>query len=92
MKTQTEKIEEVKIKNKTRKVLRGTVVSDKMDKTIIVAVNRFFKHPKYKKYMKTIKRYKVHDEENKYKKGDNVEIEEIKPISKDKTFKVMSRL
>lgn len=76
-------------KNKRKKILSGVVVSDKMDKTVTVLVNRFVKHPKYGKYMNMSKRYKAHDEENKYKEGDKVRIEETRPISKDKTFKVV---
>ena len=60
-----------------------------MDKTIVVSVTRFVKHPKYKKYSKISKNYKAHDVENKYKTGDNVQIEEIKPLSKEKNFKVL---
>ena len=75
---------------KNKKVLSGVVVSDKMDKTVNVLVSRFVKHPKYGKYLKISKKYKAHDEENKYKEGDKVKIEETKPISKDKTFKVVS--
>ncbi len=74
---------------KNKKVLSGVVVSDKMDKTITVLVNRFVKHPKYGKFMKISKKYKAHDEENEHKEGDKVQIEETKPISKDKTFKVI---
>ncbi len=74
---------------KNKKILSGVVVSDKMDKTVNVLVNRFVKHPKYGKYMKISKKYKAHDEENKYKEGDKVNIEETRPISKDKTFKVV---
>jgi len=70
------------------KTLNGVVVSDKMDKTVVVLVSRFVKHPKYDKYYNTSKKYKVHDEENKYKIGDKVEIVETRPISKDKKFKV----
>lgn len=70
------------------KTLAGTVVSDKMDKTIVVKVDRFVKHPKYKKYVNISKKYKVHDENNKYKTGDKVEIRETKPMSKDKHFAV----
>lgn len=75
--------------NVTRRQLQGTVVSDKMMKTITVLVNRFVKHPKYGKFMKISKKYKAHDEENKFKAGDNVTIEECRPISKDKSFKVI---
>ena len=70
-------------------LLKGVVVSDKMDKTVIVAVSRFIKHPLYGKFYKVGKKYKAHDEENKYKVGDNVEIIETKPISKDKRFTVI---
>lgn len=76
---------------KSKKTLRGVVVSDKMDKTVVVAVNRFFKHPKYKKYVKMTKKYKAHDEENVSKVGDNVTIEETRPVSKDKHFKILSK-
>ncbi len=78
-------------KEKTNKgsVLKGVVVSDKMDKTVVVSVSRFVKHPLYGKFYKISKKYKAHDEENKYKIGDSVEIIETKPISKDKRFKVV---
>ncbi|MBI5004884.1 MAG: 30S ribosomal protein S17 [Candidatus Lloydbacteria bacterium] len=74
----------------TGKRLRGVVVSDKMDKTIVVLVNRFVEHPKYKKRVKQSKKYKAHDEANTYKVGDMVEIEETRPLSKDKHFKVVT--
>jgi small subunit ribosomal protein S17 len=68
---------------------KGIVISDKMDKTITVAVQSFKTHPKYlKKYMST-KKYKVHDAENKFKKGDVVEFVECRPLSKDKSHKVI---
>lgn len=70
-------------------ILKGVVVSDKMDKTIVVSVSRFVKHPLYGKFYKVSKKYKAHDEENKFKVGDKVEIVETKPISKDKHFKVI---
>ena len=69
--------------------LKGIVVSDKMDKTVVVSVTRFVKHPLYGKFYKVSKKYKAHDEENKYKVGDNVEIVETRPISKDKHFRVV---
>ncbi len=68
--------------------LKGTVVSDKMDKTRVVAVNRLKKHSRYLKYLKTTKKYKAHDEENRYKEGDQVIIEEIRPLSKEKRWKI----
>jgi small subunit ribosomal protein S17 len=80
---------ETKIK-KTNKILKGVVTSDKMDKTIVVKVTRFVEHKKYGKRIKKTKKYKAHDEENIKKIGDVVEIEETKPISKDKHFKVIA--
>jgi small subunit ribosomal protein S17 len=71
------------------KVLSGVVVSDKMDKTVVVLVTRYVKHQKYQKYMKRSKRFKTHDAENKHKVGDKVEIRETKPVSKDKSFAVI---
>lgn len=71
-------------------ILQGVVVGDKMDKTIVVSVSRFIKHPKYGKYYKVSKKYKAHDEENAYKIGDKVKIVETRPISKDKKFKVIN--
>ena len=79
------------IENKKGNTLKGVVVSDKMDKTIVVSVSRFVKHPKYGKFYNISKKYKVHDEENKYKIGDKVEIVETRPISKDKRFKVITK-
>jgi small subunit ribosomal protein S17 len=68
---------------------KGIVVSDKMDKTIVVAVQTMKTHPKYlKKYLST-KKYKVHDGENKFKKNDTVEFVQCRPISKDKSHKVV---
>jgi small subunit ribosomal protein S17 len=75
---------------KTNKILSGKVVSDKMDKTIVVAVSRFVEHKKYGKRIKITKKYKAHDENNSKKVGDTVEIEETRPISKDKKFKVVA--
>lgn len=69
--------------------LKGIVVSDKMDKTIVVAVNILKTHPKYFKKYRATKKYKVHDPENKYKVGDKVEFVGCKPISKEKKFKVL---
>jgi small subunit ribosomal protein S17 len=69
---------------------KGVVVSDKMNKTVVVAVASFRTHPKYKKKYKVTERYKVHDEENKYKIGDAVEIMPCRPISKGKNYKVVN--
>ncbi len=74
---------------KNKKTLKGTVVSDAMDKTVVVEVGRFVKHPKYKKFYTINKKYHAHDEENRYKIGNEVEIIETKPISKKKSFKVI---
>ncbi len=78
------------IKNKRQ--VKGVVVSDKMDKTVVVKVDRYVKHPKYGKFYTLSKRYKAHDETNMYKVGDTVLIEETKPISKDKTFIVVEKV
>jgi small subunit ribosomal protein S17 len=72
-----------------KKRFTGTVVRDKMDKTVIVAVPRFVKHPKYQKFYKQTKTFKAHDAANTHKVGDKVTIEETKPISKDKSFVVV---
>ncbi len=78
------------MENKTnKKILSGVIVSDKMDKTVVVLVTRLVKHPKYKKYIKSGKKYKAHDEANKYKIGEKVRIMETKPMSKDKNFIVI---
>lgn len=75
-----------------RKKLTGLVVGDKMDKTVVVNVSRYVAHKKYGKYFKIDKRYKAHDETNEYKVGDKVIIEETRPMSKDKNFKVVSKV
>ncbi|MEK7616260.1 MAG: 30S ribosomal protein S17 [Patescibacteria group bacterium] len=71
------------------RTLRGVVVSDKMMKTVVVAVTRLKKHPKYLKYYKVTKKFKAHDEEKKYKTGDKVTIQETRPLSKDKRWNVL---
>ena len=68
----------------------GIVTSDKMDKTIVVKVDSLKKHPRYQKRYTSSKKYKVHDEKNKYGIGDKVVIESCKPISKDKRWTVVS--
>ena len=67
----------------------GPVVSDKMDKSIVVSVERLKKHRMYKKYIKRSKRYIAHDEKNECKTGDMVKIIETRPISKQKTWKLV---
>ena len=75
-----------------RKVREGVVVSNKMDKTVVVAVHRLVKHPRYKKYVKRRARYKAHDEENRCSVGDQVLIAEARPLSKDKRWRVRTIL
>jgi len=77
--------------NKIRK-LQGIVVSDKMDKTRVVAVTRLKKHPRYQKYYKVTRRFKAHDEKNEYKTGDKVIIEETRPLSKEKRWRIVARI
>lgn len=72
-----------------KKVYTGEVVSDRMNKTVVVAVSRLTQHPMYKKTVKKITRFKAHDEENTCRLGDTVSIIESKPLSKDKRWKVM---
>jgi len=67
---------------------KGVVVSDKMAKTIVVAVSVLKTHPKYRKKYKSTKKYKVHDEDNKYKIGDKIEFVPCRPMSKDKSYRV----
>ena len=74
-----------------KRKLSGKVVSDKMDKTVVVNVQRYVEHKKYGKFYKIDKRYKAHDENNEYKVGDAVIIEECRPMSKDKNFVVVGR-
>ena len=74
---------------KKHKRIGGVVVSDKMDKTIVVSVTSFKTHPKYLKKYKSTKKYKVHDEKNEFKVGDVVEFIESKPVSRDKKFIVV---
>ncbi len=70
----------------------GIVVSDKMQKTVVVKVDIRKRHPKYKKAYTVSKKYKAHDENNEYHVGDRVVIESIRPMSKEKKFKVINRL
>lgn len=72
--------------------LEGIVVSDKMNKTRVVAVTRLKKHPRYHKYYKVTRRYKVHDEKNEYKVGDKVVVQEVRPLSKEKRWGIISKV
>ena len=71
-----------------RKTLVGTVCSDKMDKTVVVMIERLVKHPQYKKYVKRRAKYKAHDETNECHTGDTVSIIETRPLSREKRWRV----
>ena len=75
-----------------KRILIGTVVSDKTDKTVVVKVERKVKHPLYGKIIRRSKKYHAHDEGNAYKTGETVRIEETRPISKTKTWQVIERV
>ncbi len=75
-------------KNKKQRKLEGVVVSDKMTKTRVVSVSWLKKHPKYRKYFKVTSKFKAHDENNDYKTGDKVVIEQTRPMSKDKRWRI----
>jgi small subunit ribosomal protein S17 len=77
--------------NNKRK-LQGVVVSDKMMKTRVVAVEGTRKHPKYQRLYRVIHRFKAHDEENAYKTGDKVIIEETRPLSKEKRWRIIGKI
>lgn len=76
---------------KKRKIV-GVVVSDKMAKTRVVAISSLKKHPKYLKYYKVTTKFKAHDENNEYKMGDKVMIEETRPMSKEKRWKIVNKI
>ena len=75
-----------------KRILTGTVVSDKTDKTVVVQVERRVKHPLYGKIVRRSKKYHAHDEGNEYRNGETVRIEETRPISKLKTWRVIERV
>jgi small subunit ribosomal protein S17 len=75
-----------------KRILTGTIVSDKTDKTVVVKVERRVKHPLYGKIIKRSKKYHAHDEGNEFREGETVRIEETRPISKLKTWKVIDRV
>lgn len=77
---------------KRRKTKQGRVVSDKMDKTVVVAVEYYGRHPLYKKAVRRVKRFKAHDEQNTCGIGDTVKIVETRPLSKEKRWRVMEVL
>lgn len=74
-----------------RQQMTGIIVSDKMDKTVVVKVDTRKRHAKYKKSYTVSKKYKAHNENNEYKTGDKVVIEAIRPMSREKKFKVISK-
>ncbi len=81
--------------NKTQtgsRTLQGVVVSDKMIKTVVVAVNRLKKHTKYKKYFRVTTKYKAHDEQREYHVGDQVVIQETRPLARDKRWRVIKKI
>ena len=80
------------VERNLRKSRVGIVVSDKMEKTIVVAVEVKYKHPLYKKTVRVTNKYKVHDEENAARIGDTVEITETRPLSKDKRWRLVEIL
>ncbi|MCR4310993.1 MAG: 30S ribosomal protein S17 [Candidatus Taylorbacteria bacterium] len=86
MKTKEKEVNKEKVGGKT---LSGVVVSAKMKDTIVVAIDRFVKHPKYHKYFKITKRFKAQDVGNTKKEGDTVSIVECRPLSKDTHFKLV---
>ncbi len=75
-----------------KRILQGTVVSDANDKTVVVLVERRFTHPLYKKTVRRTKKYHAHDENNEFKVGDIVRIEECRPISRKKRWRVVERV
>ncbi|PLX27524.1 30S ribosomal protein S17 [Candidatus Parcubacteria bacterium] len=89
----TKKATPKKVEHKQKEVIRkkfhGVVVSDKMDKTVVVRVDRVVVHPKYKKRYTVSKKYKCHDEKNEFKEGDKVTFTECRPMSKNKRWRVI---
>ena len=75
----------------TKKILKGIITSAKNDKTVVVEVERKFKHPFYEKVIKRSKKYHAHDEKNKFKEGEKVSIIESKPFSKKKSWQVIEK-
>ena len=73
----------------SKKIYTGKVTSNKMDKTVVVAVTRLFQHPVYKKTVKRVTKFKAHDDQNKCNIGDTVKIIEIRPLSKEKRWAVI---
>lgn len=72
-----------------RKMREGVVVSDRMDKTVVVAIRRLTRHPLYRRVLRRTKKIKAHDEENRCREGDRVRVAETRPLSKDKRWRVV---
>ena len=87
-----EKEKKILAKKIAGRKLQGAVVSNKMKKTVVVAVSYSKKHPKYQKYFTVTKRFKAHDENNQYQVGDKVIIQETRPISREKRWMVISKI
>jgi len=85
-------IENVPPYQKKKHRLEGVVVSDRMHKTVVVAVMRIKEHPKYKKRFRVVKKYQAHDEHDDYRVGDEVRIEETRPLSRQKQWVVVKRI
>lgn len=85
-------MEQEKIIKKQFRELKGEVVSNKMDKTVVVKIDTKKRHPIYKKSYTTSKRYKAHDESNQYRISDSVIIRQIRPMSKDKKWEVIKKV
>lgn len=81
--------EKKELKKINKRTIKGVVVSDKADKTIVVKVSRIKKHPKYGKRYFASRKYKVHDERNQFKTGDQVVFVECRPLSKDKRWRAL---
>lgn len=79
-------------KNTQKRTFQGVVVSDKMEKTVVVLVDRLKVHPKYGKQYTSSKRFKVHDEKGECKVGDVVRFEETRPLSKDKRWRIVGKV
>jgi small subunit ribosomal protein S17 len=75
-----------------KRTLTGIIVSDKMDKTAVVKVEKIKEHPIYRRRYKLHKKYKAHNKDNQYKSGETVVIQECNPISKDKTWEIISKV
>ena len=88
--SETNQQEEAQGQERHRRVLQGVVVSDKMEKTIVVQVRRRYKHPRYRKYVNERIRYKAHDERNEAKIGDTVRIVSTRPLSRDKRWRLQA--